>query len=249
MVKTKFILKLLIGLVILPSALIGTLFYFEKNGFFNIDNIQVVVENSVDQSVYLQPLVKNLDAQLEFLRGVSLWRVNLPELNSNLTQLSWIEDLSLSRRWPSQLRVNVRAKEVNLLLMTRSGRFVPIVESGESLPPVDLKQLPDVAVLRGENFEARSELRKKAVKMLKEIPSSGAFSKKTISEIHFDERDGFWMTLVRDGIRVKMGQEQISLKSARVGQVIEYIDSRKLDVRVIDANLSKKVLVRLRKEP
>ncbi len=249
MARFRLILTLILGFVILPATLAGTLYFLEQNGFFNIDNIEVIVDNSVDQSNYLQPLVKNLDTELESLRGISLWRVQLSPLNSRLAQLSWVEDVSISRQWPAKLRVNVRAKEVNLLLMTRNGRFVPIVKTGESLPAVDLKQLPDVAVLRGENFEAHSDLRKKAVQLLNEIPNAGTFSKKTISEIHFDERDGFWMTLVKDGIRVKMGQDQISTKAARVSQVLDYIESRKLDARVIDANLSKKVLVRLRKEP
>jgi cell division protein FtsQ len=39
------------------------------------------------------------------------------------------------------------------------------------------------------------------------------------------------------------------LKAARVAQVIEYMETRQLEARVIDANLSKKVLVRLRKDP
>ena len=243
------ILKLILGVALVPSSIAGTVWYLEKQGFFNIENIETTVENSGDQSIYLKPLVKNLDDELESMRGVSLWKVDIAKLRDTYSKLSWIDGLSISRRWPSRLKVNVHAKEVDLLLMTKNGKFIPIVESGDSLPAVELKQIPDVAVLRGENFETRRDLRKKVVGLLKEIPADGPFSQKSISEIHFDDRDGFWVTLVKNGILVKMGHDQIAMKSTRVSQVLEYVDSRQLDARVIDANLSKKVLVRLRKEP
>jgi cell division protein FtsQ len=247
--RLRLYLKIFIGIVLLPSVIAGAIWSLQKNGFFNINSIEIVVENSINQSTYLQPLVKSLDTQLESLRGTSLWNVDLSRVHETLAGLTWIDELSLSRRWPSKLRVSVRAKEVDLLLMTKAGRFTPIAANGESLPTIELKQIPDVAVLQGENFETRPDLRKKAAELLKEIPREGPFSKKTISEIHFDDRDGFWLTLVKDGIRVKMGQDQVSLKSARVSHVLEYIESRELDACVIDANLSKKVLVRLRKKP
>ncbi len=57
------------------------------------------------------------------------------------------------------------------------------------------------------------------------------------------------MTMIKTGIQVKMGEDQVSLKSARVAQVVDYLETRQFDARVIDANLSKKVLVRLRKDP
>jgi cell division protein FtsQ len=57
------------------------------------------------------------------------------------------------------------------------------------------------------------------------------------------------MTLIKTGVRVKMGEDQMALKAARVSQVVDYLETRQFDARVIDANLSKKVLVRLRKDP
>ncbi len=56
------------------------------------------------------------------------------------------------------------------------------------------------------------------------------------------------MTLIRTGVRVKIGEDQVALKAARVSQVVDYLDAKQFDARVIDANLSKKVLVRLRKD-
>ena len=51
------------------------------------------------------------------------------------------------------------------------------------------------------------------------------------------------------GMRVNLGDDEVLKKSLRVSQVLNYVDEHQLDARVIDANLSKKVLVRLRKGP
>ena len=124
--------------------------------------------------------------------------------------------------------------------MTRDGNFLDTIET---------RQAPDVALLEGEIFLKKPELRKKAVEVLAELPEEGSFSQKSISEVRYDTKEGFWMTLIKSGIQVKIGEDKVGLKAARVSQVVDYLDSRQFEARVIDANLSKKVLVRLRKDP
>lgn len=245
----KKIFKVILGFVLVPSALVGALYSLEQNGFFNIDHIEIVVLNSLDQTKYLEPYIKNLDEELETFRGVSLWKIHLPSVDKKLSEKEWLEEAQISRQWPSRIRIELKIKEVKLLMMTHQGKFVPVVQDGETLPTVELKQAPDVALLQGDVFEKQPEVRKKVVQMMNEIPKEGSFSKKTISEIHFDEKEGFWMTLIKDGIRVKLGQDEVAMKSSRVSQVLDYMESRKIQARVIDANLNKKVVVRLRKDP
>lgn len=242
-------LQILTALVMVPATVAFALFSLEKNGYFNVDSIDIVVMNFTEQTHYLQPLVKALDENLESRRGSSLWRIDIKDLQSHIQSLPWVEEASLMRKWPSKLKVEIRVKEVYFLLLTRSGQFRPVVKTGELLPSVTVKDGPDVAVLEGDLFEQKAELRKQAIGVIQEIPGRGVFSRKSISEMHFDDKEGFWMTLVQDGICVKMGQGQIATKSARVSQVLDYMKSRQMDARVIDANLSKKVLVRLRKDP
>jgi cell division protein FtsQ len=245
----KKIFQIILTFVILPLAVAGSLYSLEQHGFFNIENIDIVIENLTDQPQYLQPLVKNVDQLVEASRGTSLWRLDLHQLSFELNSFSWVENVSVVRKWPDRLQVTIKAKEVKLLLVNGAGQFVPVVGQGELLSPLEVKQIPDVALLAGAVFLKQPEMRSRAIALLDELPRKGPFSHKTISEVHFDEKDGFWVTLVKDGIKVKLGNEQVMLKSARLNQVIEYLESRQIDVRVIDANLSKKVLVRLRKGP
>jgi cell division protein FtsQ len=83
--------------------------------------------------------------------------------------------------------------------------------------------------------------------MTQEIPPEGSFSQKKISEIFYDKKEGFWVQMVDQGLQVKLGEGQVSLKSARVGQVLDYVKSHDIKPRLIDANLSKKVILKLEK--
>ncbi|HEX7672873.1 MAG TPA: cell division protein FtsQ/DivIB [Bdellovibrio sp.] len=246
----KLIFKLIFGFIVLPASLAGTLFYLNKNGFFNIQKIDIVLENPTPgQEQFLKPNVDALEAALAKYKGTSLWHIKLRGLSKEVGTFAWIENSMISRSWPSTLSVKVRPYEVKLLFMSKNGKLIPIIKDGSFLEPIEPKQAPDVALLDGDSFAKKNELRKKAVNVIEQIPAEGSFSKKTISEIRFDDKEGFWMTMIKTGIRVKIGEDQVALKAARVSQVVDYLETRQFDARVIDANLSKKVLVRLRKDP
>ncbi|MFS4458273.1 cell division protein FtsQ/DivIB [Bdellovibrio sp. HCB2-146] len=246
----KLVLKFIFGFVILPLSIAGTLYYLNGRGFFNIQQIEVVLVDPVEgQRAYLKPLVEQLQTSLKPYEGVSLWNINLKTVVRTVKGNEWVNRVALKRAWPTTLQVHVQAHEVKLLYLGKNGKLLPVIGDGTFLDPVEAPQAPDVAVLDGEVFTKQSALRKKAVDVIEELPAEGSFSRKTVSEIRYDSKEGFWMTLIKTGIQVKIGEDQVALKAARVGKVVDYLESRQFDARVIDANLSKKVLVRLRKDP
>jgi len=133
--------------------------------------------------------------------------------------------------------------------MNKKGSLIPVMGDGKFLDPISSSEAPDVVLLEGETFYKTPELRKKAIQMIDEIPDIGSFSAANISAIRHDSKDGFWISLIKPAIDVKMGEDQFVVKGARVNQVLEYLDTNEFKARVIDANLSQKVLVRLRKDP
>lgn len=246
----KLVLQLIFGFLVLPLSVAGALYHLNKNGFFNVTKIEVILEDATPgQEQFLKPHVENLESLLAPNKGVSLWNIKLKKISTQVSSLNWVDGLNIKREWPSTLSVRVRPYEVKLLYMGKAGKLIPIIKDGTFLDPVDSKEAPDVVLVEGDAFLKKTELRKKAVDVLEQIPKEGSFSKKTISEIRYDNKEGFWMTLIKTGVQVKMGEDQMSLKAARVSQVVDYLESRQFDARVIDANLSKKVLVRLRKDP
>ena len=105
-------------------------------------------------------------------------------------------------------------------------------------------------LLKGSAFYYKHELRKSAVHLLAQLPQNGsALSVSQIESLEYDEKDGFALNLKVSQVKVQMGSDRIKVKTARVEQVLNYLMSRQMEARVIDANLSKKVLVRLRKDP
>ncbi|MFM6929637.1 MAG: cell division protein FtsQ/DivIB [Bdellovibrio sp.] len=246
----KLVLKLFFGFVVIPAVLAGTLFYLNENGFFNIQKIEVVLENPISgQEQFLKPNVDELEAALAKYKGTSLWSIKLKAISKEAKDCDWIERAMISRSWPATLSLKIVPYEVKLLYMAKAGKLMPIIKDGSFLAPVEAKQAPDVAILQGDSFANKNELRKKAVDVIEQIPAEGSFSRKTISEIRYDGKEGFWMTMIKTGVQVKIGDDQVALKANRVSKVVDYLENRQFDARVIDANLSKKVLVRLRKDP
>lgn len=245
----KLILKLFIAFVVLPCIVTGSMYWLNENGFFNINQVEVILIDAKTQGNFYSPLVSKLEKEMLQFNGLSLWSVKLSKVVGLLKSQEWIETHAITRSWPSVLQVKIKPHDVKLVYLAKSGKYTPIIEDGSFLETVDSKRAPDVILLEGEVFAKKKELRQKAVKVFKEIPTEGSFSRNTISEMRYDPKEGFSMILVKTGIQVKIGEEQVALKSARVSQVVDYLQSRQFEARVIDANLSKKVLVRLRNDP
>ncbi len=245
----KVFLKWFIGLLVIPAAVIGSLYSLNEAGYFNLQTVDISFSKNSEHVHFLAPLKVELQELIEAQKGKSLWKLNLQLIADSIRKKKWVLNLQITRRWPGTLAVMIVPQDIKLLYSSRAGKLLPVVSDGSLLDPVSLENSPDVTLLEGEHFEHNLELRKKAVQMIDEIPTEGKFSPKRISEIRHDSKDGFWMTMMKTGLRVKMGEDNFALKASRVGQVIEYMENRQLEARVIDANLSKKVLVRLRKDP
>ncbi len=249
MTGLRILFRLISIFVVIPVTLGGALYFLNQKNYFNLDRIEVLIDNGQLESHYLKPQVEVVEKMIEASRGQSLWRLDLSKLQQEIQKLNWIESVSLVRQWPTTLKAKIKPLDVKLLLMTKKGQFYPIVREGEILNPIEIKNVPDAMILRGDIFQRNSNLRKKAVSILENIPAHGTFSRTQISEMSYKEKEGFWVTLIRNGTEVRLGEELVPLKSARVSQVLDYLKSNQFDARVIDADLSQKVLVRLRKGP
>ena len=124
-----------------------------------------------------------------------------------------------------------------------------VTSSGSILPVKLSKQDIDLPILRGANFHKDEVLRGKAVALLREVPDRGLFSKQNISEIRYEKKNGFILHLVNRNTLVKLGKDNFVQKSSFIERAMSYLESQRLEGRVIDARYSKKVVVKLRNEP
>jgi cell division protein FtsQ len=233
----------------LPGIVVFSFFHLDNKGFFNLGNIDIDFFAVAEAENYWAPYRQELLNKLEAQKQQSLWKVDLDLWKKELLNQPWIQEVELRKVWPDQLRVRLRTKEIEAILLLRNGDFVPLTSEGAMLNPASVKTIPDVPLLVGRSLEANQNLRTRALDLLKNLPDQSPFSKQSISEISFDEKDGFWVQLIEQGTRVRLGKDQLDRKSQRVNQVLSYLQTNTLQARVIDADLSKKVVVRLRKDP
>lgn len=241
----KLWLRLFVGLIVIPGAVAGLLYHLDRHGFFDLEKIEIVLQEAPGKALYLKPLVAQLDSSLEVYRGRSLWSLDMGDISRKIAGLNWVEGHTLSRSWPAGLTVKIRAQEVKAIYLGKNNRFLPVIKGGQMLDPVEAALAPDVAVLDGIIFQARPDLRVRAIELLEDIPSEGTFSRKTVSEIRWNAKEGFNVKMVKSGVDVNLGEDRFAIKAARVGQVMDYLSNRGLRAKEFDANLSKKVLVRL----
>lgn len=244
------IAKLFILIVVIPGFIIALIYQLNRKSFFDIQKVELTILNQDSaQERFLIPLHEVLQNKLDSHRGISLIEISISQLNQTLKNVDWIREFHIQRVWPRKLKVSVVPEKVRMLVVKKSGLFVPVLESGKVLNEISSEFAPDVVLIHSEELLQNREMRERALAFLSELPTEGSFSLSEISEFKIDPREGFVAKLMRDGAFVKLGEDQIAIKAARVGKVVEYLQTKQFQARVIDANLSKKVLVRLRKDP
>jgi len=251
--RVKLYIKLGLIFVVTPVVIFLSIYMLDRNGFFNIEKIEMSVVTKTDQVQFSKPYIDRLTQELSEYKEHSLWKLPLAKISKKLKQEKWIKDYRISRSWPSKIVIEIEPQVLSLLLVDSAklaqGLVRPITEDGDLLAEVETNQAPSLAVIKGDIFLKDSKKRKKAIELLHSLPEDGKMSHKLISEIGFDQKEGYWVEIVQSKMKIKLGDEQFAVKSARVSQVLDYLEKRDLKARVIDANLSKKVLVRLQQNP
>ena len=243
------ILRILATFVLLPAVVFLSVYSLDQQGFFKIDQIDLKISVKPSQKVFVKPYMESINVKLALFKGQSLWKFSLQNVSEILRSESWIEDFRVSRAWPSALEIEIVPHEVAYLIQSKDGNssseFHPVTLTATVLKKVDSKQTPAVAVVRGDHFLKNQKVREGVVSILKSLPETGKLQIASVSEVGYDKKDGYWISLIQSDVKIKYGEDQFEIKSSRVSQVMDYLENRDLKARVIDANLSKKVLVRL----
>lgn len=249
MFKLNRFLKLAATFILLPAVILISLYSLEQQGFFKIDDIKINLAVKSSQKIFIKPYVDELHQRLESFKGQSLWQLSLAHVSAVLKAESWITEFRVSRAWPSGLEIEIEPQQVAFLIPSKESRgtteFYPVNVKADILKKITSVQAPSVAILRGEQFLKNKKTREGAVSILQSLPKDGKLQSAQIAEVGYDKKDGYWVTLLQSDMKIKYGEDQFELKSNRVSEVIDYLENRDLKARVIDANLSKKVLVRL----
>ncbi len=196
--------------------------------------------------VYIESLKPQVDFALVPFKGKSLWNLDIQEIESKLAALSWVKGVTISRRFPNQIYINIDTKKILANVLYSSTKVQPIAADFETLDAVEIAKAPLVPILAGKEFLKNEDLKTSALRLLQELPLEGAFSYDTVSEVYPFRNDEFKVLLKHPKAFVMINTENVPLKAARISKVIDYMDPQEMRGRVIDSNFSKKVLVRPR---
>ncbi len=246
----KKYLKVIATLFLLPAVVFVSVYSLDQKGFFQIQKIDISVIALTSQKNFIAPKISSLNEKLEKFKGVSLWRFPLSQVADILKTENWIKDYQLSRAWPASLVIGIEPEAVAFLIQTNEpgqnySGFRPVTVSGEILSKIDSTQASNSIVIHDTVFLKNKKIRDGALTLLKALPTQGRLHPSQVSEVGYDKKEGYWIRLLQSEVKINLGEEQFEIKSARVAQVIDYLEIRDLKARVIDANLSKKVLVRM----
>ena len=256
--KFQKFLKIVLAFTLFPLVVALSIYSLDQQGFFKIDSIDLRVNALSSQKNYISPKVKELQEKLDAYRGISLWKAPLSQISKSLKSEPWVKEFQLSRVWPSGIAVEIKTDDVALLVFPQNSvessigevsAIKPITKSGKILEKINSKNAPNAIVTFDSQFLISEKVREGGLEVIKALPETGKMTASHVSEIGYDRKEGYWIKLLNSETRVNLGEEQFEIKSARISQVIEYLEGRNLKARVIDANLSKKVLVRLQQNP
>jgi cell division protein FtsQ len=227
----------------------GLAFLADRAGVFLIRDVHIEIHGATaDQSFYGRKRAL-LQAQLEQFRGVALWKIQIGAISDQIFQHDWVGDVEIFRHFPNQLEIHVTPKSIALIYQNSHGDLLPVANDGSLLSLARSSEIPDVPILRGKIFGDRLDLRRKAIDLISQLPLVGKLTANSVSEVSYQERDGFQLLLHHSNAKVQMGHEDFKKKSSRVAQVISYLDAHDIEGRSIDASYARKVLVRMKKAP
>lgn len=211
----------------------------------------VSVELAAGSSEYLlfRRINTSLAAQFKHFEGKYFWQVPLSMVYEVTSHDKRVKKISVYREFPSRLKVEVEPYTPVLAYLSGDGRIFPVATDATLLPALPPSDAPDLPFLRGEELRDEPKLRETAIELYRGIPDEGVLTKKDVSEIYYNKKNGFSVFISGDGSEVKMGDMDFGPKTSRVQKVLSYLDSQNIKGRVIDARFSKKVVVRVRKAP
>jgi len=235
-------------LILTPVLVLVSIISWGLNsGLFVSTEIDIQSIDKSEQNAHFNALKQIILEDLRPLKKKPVWKVSLNDLLESMYQKEWVKEARVSRRFPNQIMISLRMENVKLIALDPKGKVKAISSSGEYLPNLAGGIVPDVPILRGNRLLRSRELRSIAVELVSQLPRSGLLSPGTVSEIFYDKKNGFELLLNKSALQIIMGNELFDIKAKRVNRVLEYMDAKQVQGRVIDTRFAKKILVRLRK--
>ncbi len=244
----KLYLKVIFSLIFTLVLVVGLTFFIDKS-LLQVQEIELVLDNSSQENFLFSKIKKQLDPKLKTFIGSYVWDVNLEKLLNLISEDKRVLSATVRRKIPNKVILKLKPHHPLAILMGNKGELHPVAIDGSLLNSRKSNSVPDVPILRGMNFHSKVKLRMKAVGLLAKLPELGLLSRASVSEVRFSKKYGFVFYLLENGEQVRLGSSNVEIKFKQIEKVLSYLESESLGARVIDARFPKKVVVKPRNAP
>lgn len=199
---------------------------------------------------------------------VSLFQIDLKEVEHRLLQNDWIQEVRLQKRFPKVLAITVIYKEPVALFQTEKGDLSYVDQNGKTFGTVDLLHARDLPILSGFSIRNASLL-KEAVDLVARWEDSDLNEVSQLSSVTWDPDKGFRLLVTyyfggiyaeSDGkpkgrAMINWGPMSASMnnlgsydsrdsKMTRIFGVLKYLRDHSIVARQIWADTGKKIVVK-----
>ena len=224
----------LLGLALILSIPVAILFTWEqadKLPIFHVDRVDIEGNGHTERATILDALGYQGPQ-------TNIFNIEPRHSESRLKALPWIKEARVERGLPSRVRVIVKERVVGGLMLL--DQLYLIDESGVPFKPVEREREVDQAVVTGSFGPLPNDLEeddyeriKFAMSLMALYSARGLDNYDRLSEVHVDELTGYALVTEKRRVRVLLGEGRMEQRLARLSDVFEVLEQRKIAVSTI----------------
>ena len=172
--------KKIAGTLLFISLVISLVTMVDKSTF-KLDKVDVKISGA--NTIMVERIRKNIHPFAASLVGSYIWEVSLDDVVKEVTKDSSVAKVKLRRGLPNKLELRIEPHVPQAMILEGGENLYGVAQGGELMPPIEVKQILDLPILRGTQFIKDKELRKLAMDLLAVVPEKGSLTKNKVSEV------------------------------------------------------------------
>jgi cell division septal protein FtsQ len=228
----------LIGLPLISLLLKKGINELEASPWFGLQQVKVMGQQVVPE--------KDLLGLLQIPRDVTLGELNLDEMKERVLTHPWVQDVSLHKGYPDQLRVEVVERRPTIALKGWGNQWFLVDAEGiileKTVSPVSL--LPRFLPRTSQNWAVGEQIQDPGfapgLRLARELKVNYGYG----DEIKIEIGEAQNMVLQVEGYRVHFGEDPFQKKLKKFLDIREDLGHRKIKKGEIDLRFSDKVVVK-----
>ena len=209
------------GLQSMPVLAVTLVLGLLAGGWKLLDYVGSVPVSRVAVTGTLQHLDRNLliERVRPHLHGAGFMTVDLDAIRADIVQLPWVAEVSIQRRWPDQLVIEVTEQEA----IARWGKDGLLNRRGEVFRPQPLGDVSQLPLLYGPDNLSAEVVERYA--QMRELLSE---QKLMLNDLGSDER-GSWSATLQGGVVLRLGTGDVLKKMRSFSRVYRAELSAQMD--------------------